>query len=680
MKRYCPRCFSRFDRDLERCPEDGEKLVLISDDDLVGKTLDERYAILSKLGEGGMGTVYVAEQAIIGRRVALKVLRGAMVQDESSVKRFLTEARAIATLKSPHTITLHDFGVTREGQLYYTMELLEGSPLSTLIALEAPMDPARAARLLLQGCKSLQEAHDKGILHRDIKPDNMFVTWGNEGEHVTVLDFGIAKLGEDSMMGTITKTGMLCGTPAYLSPEQAQGSAAVPASDLYAMAIVFYEMLAGEPPFSDTTAMRVLIKHVTDTPAPLSVKNPRVQVPGSIEEFILKGLSKKPEDRFTSVRDFREGLERALVDADRSSATATMPPLATGVGGVRAIATPAAPPTVDRSEAINPMAHTLGSSQALAVSAPRTQPAARTPDRVSPSGATAHPEQPRSPSRPAGGAEHTSTGPEVGFPVVGHGGSRAGLWATVLGGIVVAAALGVWRPWEAASDRSSAASTTAERAADEAPGRAGSRGVTADRGATEITTAVPSAPVGEPGPGESAGGATVPPTPDAVSRADSRAELAGAVLAPAPGAGSDVAGAPTPDAGSTADAALDERNALLTAEEHAAAKKGAEAAAAKKAAEAAAAKKAADAAAAKKAADAAAAKKAADAAAAQKAADAAAKKAADAAAAKKAAEAAATAKPALGFRKVTVEEPPTSQPGDKVGGGLGFRKVEVEKR
>ena len=121
MRRYCPKCFEKFDGELRRCPNDGEKLVLVADQDLVGKVLDDRYRILSKLGEGGMGTVYVAEQAMIGRKVALKVLRGAMVQDESSVKRFLVEAKAIASLTNAHTITLHDFGVTAEGLLYYTM-------------------------------------------------------------------------------------------------------------------------------------------------------------------------------------------------------------------------------------------------------------------------------------------------------------------------------------------------------------------------------------------------------------------------------------------------------------------------------------------------------------------------------------------------------------------------------
>ena len=346
MRRYCPKCFGKFDGELKRCPNDGEKLVLVADQDLVGKVLDERYRILSKLGEGGMGTVYVAEQAMIGRKVALKVLRGAMVQDESSVKRFLIEAKAIASLTNAHTITLHDFGVTAEGLLYFTMELLEGAPLSEVIKSDAPMDYARAAKLLLQTCRSLEEAHDKGILHRDLKPDNLFVTWSKEGEHVTVLDFGIAKLA-DSSVESITKTGMICGTPAYLSPEQAQGYPAVPASDLYALGIIFYEMLAGEPPFSDTTAMRILMKHINESPKPISVKNPDVQVPVSMETFFLRALSKNPAERFPTVEVFRSAIEDALRDAKAGGETSALPSLGTSAQGLRSI-------TADLSEGLSP--------------------------------------------------------------------------------------------------------------------------------------------------------------------------------------------------------------------------------------------------------------------------------------------------------------------------------------
>ena len=261
MEKYCPRCFKEYSNDLERCPEDDTRLVATLEENLIGKVLDERYEILSKLGQGGVGVVYVAEQAMIGRRVALKVLRMEMVRDKSAVQRFLVEAKAIGSLNSPHTITLHDFGVTREGLLYYTMELLEGDPLSKIIRREGAMEYRGASELILQALDSLEDAHEHGILHRDLKPDNLFVEVEDGREILRILDFGIAKLMDDKSMGTITQSGMICGTPMYLSPEQISGKPAVPASDLYSLALVYYETLAGSPPFKADTMLGLLRAH-----------------------------------------------------------------------------------------------------------------------------------------------------------------------------------------------------------------------------------------------------------------------------------------------------------------------------------------------------------------------------------------------------------------------------------
>lgn len=322
----------------EVCPDDGTNLVHFDEQDLVGNVLDNRYTILARVGKGGMGVVYKAEQHLIGRIVALKVLNKEIVKDETAVKRFLNEARAIASLENTHTVTLYDFGVTTTGLLYYTMELLDGRPLSSLLQSNGPLPVEQAVEIIFQTLESLGEAHDKGILHRDIKPDNLFLQARTSGERVKVLDFGIAKLVGEGGEGTaITKTGMICGTPQYLSPEQVLGNPAVPASDLYSLGVVFYEMVAGMPPFFSPTPMKMLLKHLNEIPPPISVRNPKVIVPPSINRFVERVLAKQPTDRYSSVAEFRLGLEEAVAQigesTDGESLTALME---TGVG-VRAL-------------------------------------------------------------------------------------------------------------------------------------------------------------------------------------------------------------------------------------------------------------------------------------------------------------------------------------------------------
>ena len=259
---------------------------------LLGKVIDGRYEILHAIGEGGMGVVYKARQTSIDRMVAVKMLSSDLAKDRTWVQRFYNEAKACSRLHHPNTIRIFDFGQTREGQLFMAMELLDGVSLRQVIAQQSPLDPERALKILVQCCASLSEAHNLGIIHRDIKADNVFlIDLPGSRDHVKLLDFGVAKLMMTEEFAT--QVGVVFGTPEYMSPEQGRGEPLTPRSDLYGVGILAYEMLTGSVPFRDAVPTTVLQMHLKSTVPPLP---PRV--PASVQQLVMRALEKDPSRRF----------------------------------------------------------------------------------------------------------------------------------------------------------------------------------------------------------------------------------------------------------------------------------------------------------------------------------------------------------------------------------------------
>jgi serine/threonine-protein kinase len=278
------------------------------------------YQLVERLDHGGMGEIWRARHRMLARPVAVKLIRPELLGLKSRVEaaavvgRFQREARATATLHSPHTVALHDFGVTSEGTFYYVMELLEGLDLETLVRRFGPVPPERAIHLLVQACDSLAEAHAVGLIHRDVKPANIVAChWGLKWDFVKVLDFGLVKatwsMGEEDRL---TSEGAITGTPAYMAPEAVLGETTLDARvDLYGLGCVAYWLLTGERVFVGRTPVEVLLHHVKTQPVPPSERAGR-KVPASLEALVLSCLAKDPGDRPPSA----EALAARLAECD----------------------------------------------------------------------------------------------------------------------------------------------------------------------------------------------------------------------------------------------------------------------------------------------------------------------------------------------------------------------------
>lgn len=291
-----------------------------------GDVLADRYRVIQRIGKGGMGEVYLAEHVAIGRQVAIKILLGNLQEKPDLAKRFLQEARTASKLRHPNVVDIIDFGHVDPRTPFFVMEYLIGQDLKGVVKAEKQVPWPRAREIGLQICAGLAVAHSQGFIHRDLKPDNVYLIRDEMGrEHVKILDFGIAKIISDEAHDA-TQTGVLLGTPEYMSPEQAEDKVLDARSDIYALGVILYRMMVGRVPFQSKAFMTVLAKHIQEKPMPPREAAPEAGITAAQEAVILKCLAKAPEDRYQSA----DAVAAALRAADTVAVAA---PTASGGRG-----------------------------------------------------------------------------------------------------------------------------------------------------------------------------------------------------------------------------------------------------------------------------------------------------------------------------------------------------------
>ncbi len=322
----CPTCSADTGTSAQFCPACGVALPrLTSDGDpLVGKVVAHKYSVEQCIGEGGMGRVYRARQLVLDKRVVLKVLHQELLSDARTVARFQREARAASRLNHPNSINILDFGVAEDGELFIAMEYVDGHDLHHLLTHEWPLSEPRIIRIVSQVLSALADAHSAGVIHRDLKPENVMVEprRGGESDVVKVLDFGIAKIVDTAEAGpALTRAGFVCGTPEYMSPEQAKGAPLDARSDLYSVGVLLFQLVTRRLPFEADTAVGFATKHLTEAPPHPARVRPGGCSP-ELEALILQALSKDPAARPQTAEVFLEALN-ALPAGESSHAART---------------------------------------------------------------------------------------------------------------------------------------------------------------------------------------------------------------------------------------------------------------------------------------------------------------------------------------------------------------------
>jgi serine/threonine protein kinase len=282
----------------------------LNTDPLIAQLVADRYRVIRKLGEGGMGSVYLAEHVVIEKRMALKVLAPELARRSDLVARFLQEARSASRIGHENVIDISDFGQSSDGLVYIAMEFLDGKDLGEIVRTQGALEWPKARDIVLQICRALRAAHDKGIVHRDMKPENIFLIQREGQPHfVKILDFGIAKvMGLDPNGPRLTRTGMIFGTPEYMAPEQAEGKDTDHRADIYAVGCIVYHLITGQTPFVAESFMTMLTKHLMEDPVAPSVRRPDLAITPEMDMLVLKALEKDRDRRWQSMAELLDAV------------------------------------------------------------------------------------------------------------------------------------------------------------------------------------------------------------------------------------------------------------------------------------------------------------------------------------------------------------------------------------
>jgi serine/threonine-protein kinase len=343
--KICTQCGTEYDVSQKFCPADGSPLRLQSPDDpLIGQMVAERYQILSLIGEGGMGRVYLAEHVRMGRKSAVKVINPALATTADAISRFNREAANACKINHPNVAQVYDFGEMADGTLYLAMEFIDGETLDSIVAREGSLAPARAAQITKQVADALFAAHHLGIVHRDLKPENVMVARHLDGsDWVKVVDFGIAKtVQRDGLEGrsqTVTTAGVSLGTPEYMSPEQLAGERLDHRTDIYSLGLVLFNMLTGELPYPKLTSKETLVRRLTSPPRTLAEVRPDVAWPRALQDVLNRALTSEVGDRYDNVAEFGRAVVRAVEESESVAAA----PSAVAATGAAAAATSPVP-------------------------------------------------------------------------------------------------------------------------------------------------------------------------------------------------------------------------------------------------------------------------------------------------------------------------------------------------